>query len=243
MNAEKELEIQYKGGVLIAGSLLWDRSEIRTCWRNENFDIEKKVLINLPIRYGRISSTRNCTYTMVYSSECKSEEKIGKGYFIPFTQSMSVLEIISQSKKIVDAEHNEETELDRFNWGWGCLGLSINPDLENSDQNTFKVKQLKESWEKKYGSRFEPTDYKVDSEEPIMTKEGILKIDWQEELSNFDFAIGTATKPKIAKYPGSKKIAIKMIVNEDDEYFRENRNLLITTFQDGEIEKELSNDS
>ncbi|MGA2681849.1 MAG: hypothetical protein ABSF44_08630 [Candidatus Bathyarchaeia archaeon] len=73
-----------KGGVLVIGSLLWDDSENRVRWREKNLDIESKFQVYLPIRYGRLSSTRNNTYTMVFSNKCYSKNYgLGKGWIIP----------------------------------------------------------------------------------------------------------------------------------------------------------------
>lgn len=225
--------IKYKGGVLIIGSLLWDKSEIRKNWRIQNLNTDEKKLINLPIRYGRISQSRNCTYSMVFSSECKSNEKIGKGYFLPFREELNIKEFLKQGKLLIDAEHNRITKFEKFNWKWGCLAMSINPNI-----NKEKAKTLRRHWLGKFSNDFKPSQYKVGQELSIVSREGILDIDWDEELKDIEFIIGTATKPEII-YPDASKIAIKMVVNEYDDYFKNNRKLSISTFQDEMIEKEM----
>ncbi len=116
-----------KGGVLLIGSLLWEESEMRVKWRNDNLVLSKKILVSAPIRYGRTSSTRSKTYTMIISSECKSKDKIGRAIFVPFlNDKMSIKEIVNQSKKMIDAEHNGSKDLNRLNWSWGCIGLILN---------------------------------------------------------------------------------------------------------------------
>lgn len=242
MKNEKQTEYQYKGGVLVIGSLFWEKTEIRDKWRKENLNFDEKKIVDLPIRYGRISESRKFTYSMVFSTDSKFKEKIGKGYFIPFKKALAPIEIIEQGKKIINAEHNKVVEFRRFNWGWGCLGLSINPKLMLEESKSIKkVDSLLELWKSKFGNRFEPNHYKTNTEEPIMTSEGILKINWQDDvLLDYDFAIGTATKPELKAYPDSKKIATKMVINEYDEYFVNNRKSSIMTFQDIEIETELN---
>lgn len=226
----------FKGGVLIIGSLLWGLSEIRQKWRNEDLNLSDKIQIELPIRYGRVSKSRNCTYSMVYSSDCKTNNKLGKGYFVPFeNESTSIEEILNLSKSVIDSEHNENKDLNRFNWGWGCLGIAFNPTLEENKKNI-----ILDSWKAKYGNGFNPEEYKVGDETPIITNSGILLIDWMSQLEDFEFVIGTATKPQLEEYPSSDKIAERMIVNEYDEYFRKNREELITTFQDDEIQNKLN---
>lgn len=229
-------KVTFKGGVLIIGSLLWDLSEIRQKWRDEDLNLSDKIQIELPIRYGRVSKSRNYTYSMVYSSDCKTKDKSGKGYFVPFkNESTSIEEILNLSKSVIDSEHNKNKDLNRFNWGWGCLGIAFNPSLEENRRN-----KILDSWKVKYGNGFNPKEYIVGDETPIITKSGILLIDWMSQLDDFEFAIGTATKPQLKEYPSSDKIAERMIVNEYDEYFRENRKKLINTFQDAEIQDKLN---
>jgi hypothetical protein len=224
-------KVTFKGGVLIIGSLLWDLSEIRQKWRSEDLNLSDKIQIELPIRYGRVSKSRNCTYSMVYSSDCKIKNKLGKGYFVPFqNESTSIEEILNLAKSVIDSEHNKYKDLNRFNWSWGCLGIAFNPTLEENKKN-----KILSSWKAKYGNGFNPKEYKVGDETPIITKSGVLLIDWMPQLDDFEFIIGTATKPQLEEYPSSDKIAERMIVNEYNDYFRENRKELITTYQDTEI--------
>ena len=57
-------------GVLIIGSLYWDNKEHRKEWRRERLvDLDKKEYVHAPIRYGRLSRKRGCTYTMVFSRQ------------------------------------------------------------------------------------------------------------------------------------------------------------------------------
>lgn len=228
-------EIKFNGGVLIIGSLMWEESKIREEWRRNNLDVNKSKLINLPIRYGRISQSRNCTHSMIFSSECKVPDKIGKGYFIPFKEEMTIGQILEQGKFMIDAEHNRVTKLTRFNWGWGCLGIAFNPRISED-----KLENFSSRWSEKYGNGFNPNQYKIGEEEPVVSKEGCLKIDWQDELEETEFIIGTATKPNVKEYPRARKIAQKMLVNEYDLYYRNNQNVSIKTFQDEEIELEIN---
>lgn len=216
---------KFKGGVLIIGSLIWENSELRDRWRSENLDIKNQIKIELPIRYGRISQSRNCTYTMVFSSDCKT--KLGQGIFVPFKQDLTVEQIIEQGKSMIEAEHNREVKFNRFNWSWGCLGLLTNPQIE------FDIEKF---WKAKYGNGFNPDEYKIKDENPIILKNGKFDFEWPQELNDYTFVIGTATKPNIDAYPSPNKIAEKIVVNEYDKYFKKNREFNITTFQDEDIE-------
>ena len=235
MENKEEVELTYKGGVLIVGSLLWDKSDIRTNWRNNNLNEKEKISLNLPIRYGRISKSRNCTYSMVYSSECKSKDKIGAGYFVPFNNVMSLEQIIDQSKILINAEHNEKKEYNRFHWSWGSLGIKLNPNLENNKEFKTKFDTLKKRWKSEYKNGFKSENYAVGKEDSILPQPGFLNIDWQEVIDEFDFVIGTATKPEVNSYPSPEEIALKMIINKDKSYFSNNIECSIKTFQDDKI--------
>ncbi len=84
MTEKKDNDISLKGGVLIIGSLLWDKEKIRVDWKENYLDNKNSKTIAAPIRYGRISSDRHCTFTMIFSSECKETNKLGTARFVPF---------------------------------------------------------------------------------------------------------------------------------------------------------------
>ena len=214
---ENKKEELLSGGVLIVGSLLWEESEIRDKWRLQCLDLKQRQLVSLPIRYGRISTTRNCTYTMVFSSECKTQENLGTGVFIPFTVNPINFEQLEvHVKRMISAEFNKEKNLSSQNWDWGAMGISFNPNVQSDDS-------------------------KVGKETSVISKAGILSIDWQNLHEKIDFVIATVIKPELKNYPTVKNIADRIVVNEYDKYFRENRREGIITFQDLEVEELLSN--
>ncbi len=57
-----------RGGVIIIGSLLWDNKISRQEWRKNDLYNRNRFKVNVPIRYGRCSDTRNNTYTMIFSN-------------------------------------------------------------------------------------------------------------------------------------------------------------------------------
>ena len=79
------------GSVITIGSLYWQdylnkqSDNIRKKWRERYLGLEidkTKILVKLPIRYGRYS--KNKVYTMVFSANCEKQNKLGTGYVIPF---------------------------------------------------------------------------------------------------------------------------------------------------------------
>ena len=60
-------------GILIIGSLYWDKAKHRCDWRRDRLDHCGKRYVRAPIRYGRCSKTRNC-YTMVLSTKLTSNQ-------------------------------------------------------------------------------------------------------------------------------------------------------------------------
>jgi hypothetical protein len=82
-----------KGGVIIQGSLFWEdennciqdeegkqkvqrEGKERREWRENHLNIKDAFLIPFPIRYGRCSSSRLCTYTMVIQKIVLKKKKL-----------------------------------------------------------------------------------------------------------------------------------------------------------------------
>lgn len=221
-------ETPLSGGLLIIGSLLWDDHETRVSLRNDWLLMDKVTSVPAPIRYGRKSKKRN-TYTMVTSSDCKTDEKIGIGSLIPFRNNLGKsTELDRVATCIINAEHKEIKSLNRYNWDWGCLALLTNP----SQSNNKNVKQLIEFWSSKFSNGFNPSDYIVTDEPSLISKQGQLFIDWKNEYGDLDFIVLTATKPT---NPVPTALLISESFEMDNSYFIGNRNNNIQTYQDDEI--------
>jgi len=230
-------DISLNGGILVIGSLLWDKDKLREDWRNEYLRVENKIRTSAPIRYGRISKDRNFTFSMVFSQDCNDEYKIGKAFFVPFRENpISFDKLKTQTTELIKSERKKIEVENRFNWSWGTLAIVLNPKilLKDSDKYT-EANSLLNYWEKCYGNRFNPDNYKVGQEIPILNKQGVLSFTWTDELKDYDFLIATATKPEIEEYPTSKEIADRIITNKYSEYFDKNIEFEISTFQDKEI--------
>ena len=237
INETKKMDISLNGGVLIIGSLLWDKDEQRTNWRKNFLAVDRQILVPAPIRYGRVSTERSCTFSMVFSNDCNQDNQIGEAIFVPFNDNpIDFKRIELQTQELIKSERKKTTlDSDRFNWGWGTLTISVNPKILIETSEKFnQAKSLLSYWSKKYSTGFNPNDYKVGQELPVLDKQG-LNFNWTDKLDDFDFIIATATKPEREHYPTSKNIADRMLANEYSEYFQKNIELGISTFQDKEI--------
>lgn len=235
-------EINLNGGVLIIGSLLWDENELRENWRNKSLRIADKIKVSAPIRYGRVSKSRNYTFSMVFSQECNDKDKMGKAFFVPFRDNpIDFDKLKTQTIELIKSERDKPDAGERFNWDWGALTIVLNPKILLKDSDKYiQANALLYYWEKCYGNGFNPDNYKVGEEIPVLDKRGVLSFTWPDELKDYDFLIATATKPDRDKYPTAKEITDRIIVNEYSEYFENNIKSGIETFQDKHIREILT---
>ena len=138
-----EKEIKIKGGVIIIGSLRWENkdnaiqeaeskilAEKRKNWRERYLDLKEEKIIKLPIRYGRCSSSRKCTYTMVFSNLALNKES--SGLVIPYNNDIyfsNYLNFERQAQILADIEGISKGDT-RLRKSWGCIGLFINTKSE-----------------------------------------------------------------------------------------------------------------
>ena len=229
------MEISLNGGVIIIGSLLWDNDIQRLNWRDNSLDLESMISVKVPIRYGRVSSNRNDTFTMVFSHECINSKLTGDAVFVPFRKNPLDFEtLINEKTEIIKSERKKNNlDNDRNNWAWGSLGILLNPKvLERISDKREQAMFLLSQWKDKYYSDFKISEYKVGEELPVIDKSGVFQFNWPEGLEEYDFIIATATKPEINEYPDSKNIINRIISNEYSEYFLKNKQNGINTFQD-----------
>lgn len=228
-------ETYLKGGVLIIGSLLWENDLIRKKWRQDFLEEKNKIETKAPIRYGRISNSRNFTFTMIFSNDCNEKKLLGNAFFLPFKKNpVDIKEIQKNAFELIKSEHKKkQINFNRFHWSWGALALVVNPKslIEKKEQ----INHLLNFWLKQYDESFDPMEYKVNKETPVINKQGILLFDWTNELKDFDFVITTVTKPNVNQYPTAKTIADKILTNEYSTYFENNLREGISTFQDADI--------
>lgn len=235
----EDITFNLKGGVLIIGSLLWQDylnvmgDDIRKTWRAEHLSVEKKIMVNIPIRYGRFSNKSNI-YTMTFSKQL-SKNKLGTGYFVPFRKPniTTKMELLEEAKAL----SNAEGMLGGFAVSWSALGIIFNSKRINERLRT----ELTDFWKCKV---FEKTDFNhkqyrgIDRETPCLKENGLLNFSWfkpldsrhEELLNTFDFMIATVTLP--TPYPTLKELSENVRADNSRFYFIENYKNGITTYQD-----------
>jgi len=228
--------MNFNGGVIIIGSLLWDNAK-RAEWRQRSLKpIETKTPVPLRIRYGRESDDRrHHTYTMIFSNHPTTE--FGQGYIVGFNKVIENPEILErQAFALAKAEGISADHQRLLSKSWGAVGLLVNPEIDSKDKIGGEI--IRSSWThlfQNYGDSHDPLKFRIGDEAPVIDNDGFLHIDWTTEMNAFDFLIATPVVPKPKKPLIARTIAERMIQKEYTEYFDKNRVNNITTFQDDEI--------
>ncbi len=234
-------EIAVKIGILVVGSLYWDDTEHRRNWRREHLclDARKHVKVKAPIRYGRRSDSRGCSYTMVFSASL-GEKQHGRAIVVPCKSQ----NLVEEAECLWTAERRFDKKPNgRISAPWGCVALMMNPDRPITDD-------LRQCWTSRvsrepcYGKKI----ISAYDEEVVLDRYGFLKIPWPKSEDgsalDVDALLATATKPTPNKgcYPSAQDVADAWNTPEGKkhvDYFCKNRAHGIKTFQDGEIEERL----
>ena len=233
--------MNYKGGVIIIGSLLWDNSA-RYEWRKSSLQtLETRVPVSIKIRYGRESGKQRFhTYTMIFSNHPTTE--LGQGCIIGFKQNIENKEMLKeQAIALAKAEGIWTNEKPFLGRNWGAVGLLVNENKANADwikSNWLQIFQENRCEQSPY--QFNHTQYSIDKELPVIDKYGFLQIDWPPEMDDFDFLLATPTTPKPNRALTAREIAERMIEKSYRIYFDNNIEFNITTFQDDEISRILN---
>ena len=233
--------MNFKGGVIIIGSLPWDDTPIGRKWKTLNLEnVEDKRFVSVPIRYGRQSSTRSHTYTMIFSNNISTQKR--QAYILGFKDDIKNARILeSQAFALGAAEGFWTTENPSINKSWGTVGLLVNPNIDTKDKRNADV--VRSQWTQlyqNYSKTFNHLQYQIeDNELPVINKDGFLQIPWTNEMNGFDFLIATAVVPKPKQLLTAKEIAEQMTAKNYRTYFDKNRENNIQTFQDLEISEYL----
>ncbi len=231
--------MDFNGGVIIIGSLLWDDSPLRTKWRDTNLAANNKGFhVSMKIRYGRRAGTRHNTYTMIFNNH--PETRHGKAFVIPFIEPVKNFNYLEkQAFSMALAEGLCKTDKNSLHNGWGAVGLLMNPKIDSKDKKNAYL--IRERWSKLYTNYpVREIDYSIDNETPVIDKNGFFQINWNKDINRYDFLIGTAIVPLPHRLLTAKEIAENFIENNYRTYFDNNCKCGINTFQDEEIRESLA---
>lgn len=236
------------GGVLVVGSLLWDHDATRDRWRKEWLSLDKAKLVRAPIRYGRMSKSRGCTYTMVFSDLCRRQSYAGGvAVAVPLNRPVpDTAALLSAAHALWGAEAKSQNTKKQVAASWGAIGLLVNPERSTDE--------LLDGWRQAVSQQRQQKTYRaptrLKSEKSVLDADsGRLLIPWPPTDSgdtlDLDFLLATATDPELVvpgqRYSSAARIAAAWIVDQKDgvKYFLENRKHGIRTFQDGRIRQHL----
>ena len=235
---------RYRAGIVLIGSLVWDVNDNRREWRRDYFEedyLNKIKDIELPIRYGRYSSKRECP-TMVLSSDFDRASKYGIGKLIPLeNSSMNVAELIDSAKRLSKAEGNDDQKFIKGQNKWCILYCWFNPKIDEAKKISFLDK-----WKNEYREELTKdilNKFKMKSEKScLIDNGGCLDLEFESSMSDFEILIGTQTKPRRNeksrnKYLSPSELASQFFYNP--EYFLKNKINFISTNEDKEIIKSL----
>jgi len=225
-----------KGAVLVIGSLLWEdennslnkfQGKLRSDWR-KSLDIKNKIQLRVPIRYGRKSSSKRCTYTMIFSN---SQVKLGTAFLIPFHKvSLDFVDIKKQALELSIAEGISIRKYpNRLIASWGAVGIALN----NNSENDLGV--IRKCWEKEFES-FKNGGYQIGEEIPSIKENGELNFEFKIP-EGIDYVFATPVKPNISEYPSADKVVEAILESSPryDTYVKENYHNGIRTEGDIEI--------
>lgn len=229
--------MEFIGGVIIIGSLLWEETPTRAKWRKVSLkDTSTKTPVKVKIRYGRSSQSRRDTYTMIFSNHPSTE--FGQAYIIEFIEAIKNARILeNQAFSLASAEGLWNNQTPSLNKSWGSVGLLINPNIDKKDKANAEI--IRKRWigiYQNYKRTFKTSEYRIGDENPVIDDNGFLQIDWTSEMDKYDFLIATPVVP-IKSPLTSKQIADKMLEKNYTDYFDNNSINGIITFQDNEIKK------
>jgi hypothetical protein len=240
---------EIKGGVIIQGSLFWEnenncipgdevKGNARREWRENRLNLKDSFPIPFPLRYGRCSSSRLCTYTMVMSENYLANDKIGQAKVAPFHktfQTSNMAEITTEITELTKVEGISEGKY--FAKGFSAIAIWINP---NSQFET----NLETYWNgllTQYGYQ---NNYTYNwSDRTLISQD--YKLGLTLGVEDLDFLLLTYMQPKHRvlsldqqqQYPTPKEIAEEIKRTGYSTYFCQNRVSGIITSDDEEIFK------
>lgn len=252
MEARKPIRV----GIVIIGSLLWDRK--REEWR-ARLKMSEKELVWAPIRYGRLSTgeDRKNKYTMTFCYSCYSEGTgTGTAYVVPARQEVSNLDqLYDEANALGVAEGFFKKEDLRFGapvlgakWkGFGAIGLW----LRNPNDQQQEIADVLAAWPAFFARRLAASKAALSgypsSERLPLTDAGFMNLTWPIGVQSgrpveFDLLLATPNTPNLERgqhYAEPKAIAEAYRRSGSPRYFIDNAVHGIHTAEDPEIWKNM----
>ena len=229
-------------GILIIGSLFWDTKGHRKRWRRDRLVCDRATSVGAPIRYGRISESRDNTYTMVFSNALVPNN-LGRALAVTcIKRPASVADLFNEAESLWAAEQPSASKSRLISGSWGAVGLLRNPHRPLAEEIiagwTRRIRTEEERTESKYCSNLVQSP----GETPVVNPDGFLTIPWPDTKSGhpleLDALLATVTVPSLCEgdYAGAEKIAEAWnSIPKRRNYFDENRSVGITTAADEQI--------
>ncbi len=235
-------DLRLRIGVLIIGSLYWD--DRRETWRRARLQMREVYDVRACIRYGRLSTGRDSTYTMVFSQEAAA----GQAKVVRYQRDVATpADLNLEAEELWGAESNGPPDGSTAS-DWGCVALVCNGSRaipeEISSAWTSRVRR-----QPCYGCMPHTA-----SERSAVSRQGFLEIEWPVVAATgapvpLDLLIATANKPTLSgeplSYPTPQAIAAAWrrptaLRNDRVAYFQRNVAHGICTFEDARISESLS---
>jgi len=229
-----------KIGILIIGSLFWDdgQDDIRKNWREDRLFVKEAMDVAAPIRYGRKSSSRGDTYTMVLSMKAQ----LGRAKLVPCARAIN-----DSNDLINEAVHLWRAESQRMSDSavsdtWGCAALKIRDGVVCPDEIKAKWAQVAQDKAKHFNIRH------AHDELPLLDNSGILQMAWPTKADGkpvleVDALLVSTNQPTLTarnEYADPYDIARAWLrCPEHDHYFYKNKEHGIKTFEDDTILEEI----
>jgi len=222
-----------KAGILIIGSLLWDDAG-REDWRRRRLCLESRQQVQVHTRYGRLSQSRNHTYTMVFSKSAAPSTAV----VAPCRKSIRAAEDLFE-----EAGHLATAEglADKAKWlSFGAVGILIT-------RSSPSAADLLPSWSEYFrdhlNGKCEATRKGAPGESPSLGEDGLLNVVWpiNKRLgapNDCDVLLATANAPDLnadRTYPSPRQIAQRFLDSQYITYFSQNVRHGIFTADDSAI--------
>ena len=215
-------KIKLQGAVLLIGSLLWENEDNalnlatgkkRREWRKA-LNLQHKIKVQVPIRYGRRSSSRKCTYTMAFANSATR----GESFIAPYREMCESNDHLKSLAIELARAEGIVTKRDQSRiWcGWGAVGVMFH-EVDNE-----RAAEWAAEWAAEFDG-FDNSSYNIGDEEPSITNRGFLNFPL-DIPDGIDFVLATPVKPQISEYPTPSQIADAIIETQPryDTYVRLN---------------------